>query len=107
MRTATQRGGGGRRVVNGRWHPTARPNRRLLTSQSHDAPSGAHGAIQERFDDLEAATATDRCAKIAVAPPAFVLAVEDRAGGNDADAARIVAALSSFRMVLPDHHRFA
>jgi hypothetical protein len=50
---------------------------------------------------------TDRRAAIAVAPPAFVLAVEDRAGGNDADAARIVVALSPSRMVLPDHRRFA
>ena len=94
------------RMDDGHVRPSGQ-NRRLPTSRSHDAPGGAHSAIRERFDDLRAATATDRRAVIAVAPPVFVLEIEARAGGDDADAARIVVALSPLRMVLPDHSHLA
>src|SRR5271166_427087 len=65
------------------------------------AARGGQLAVEKGLDDPW--ISADRCAAIAVAPPVVVLEIEDRAGGYDADAEPIVAALVSLRVILADH----
>ena len=59
------------------------------------AAAGADRAVEEGFDDPR--LPADGAPAIAVAPPAIVLDVEDRACWNDADPERIVAPAASLR----------
>ena len=65
------------------------------------AARGAHGAVEERLDDP--GRPADRGTAIAVAPPSFILEVEDGAGRDYPDAKRIVATHATLGAILADH----
>ena len=61
----------------------------------------AHGPVEEALDDPW--IPAHRLAAIAVAPPAIVLNIEDRADRDDADAEWISPSPAALREILPNH----